>query len=107
MNHRDRETLGNLLDQLWATRNGHRERKSGIVEFETGALTMHQRELLAAAMRIVAGNTEGSELPDPWGTAPIWSAQHPRPYDESARWWQKREKTHAETTYRQWLRIFR
>jgi hypothetical protein len=94
MNHRDRQTLGTLLDQLWDTRDGHKQRKSGIVEFDTGKLTSHQRQLLAAAMRIVDGTTDGSELPDPWPSLKLHKLGTPR-------------EPYAETVYRRWLRIFR
>lgn len=78
MNHNDRQTLGTLLDQLWATRN---QRTHGISE----GLDTHQRELLAAAMLIVAGGPNDSALPNPWPTSDErWTARPP--YNEQPRW---------------------
>lgn len=85
MNHRDRETLGVLLDQLWSTRNG----RLGDLPTPAGMLTPTQRDLIAAAMRIVAG-TEGPDLPNPWPGAVLHKIGTPRPaYDD--------------TPYRTWL----
>jgi hypothetical protein len=97
VNARDRATLGALLDQLWDTRMG----VSAGPNKRSGWLTRQQRELLAAAMRIVDGTTEGSELPDPWGTAPIWSAQQPQPFSEPQRGWLAHP---LWGTYREWLK---
>lgn len=58
MNRTERATLGVLLDQLWATRNGAGNASCPV-------LCPHQRELIAAAMRIVAGSTDGPNLPPP------------------------------------------
>jgi hypothetical protein len=63
MNHRDRQTLGVTLDKLWDSRDG----TGSQIGDRIGVMSNQQRELLAAAMRIVAG-TPGPDLPDPWPT---------------------------------------
>lgn len=61
MNHRDRQALEQLLEQLWRSRQGVQDTTNP----RRGYLTGHQLELLAAAMRIVAGSTNGPNLPPP------------------------------------------
>jgi hypothetical protein len=74
VNHRDRETLGHLLDDIWSTRQGDHT----AIPTPRGELTPQQREYLTAAMRIVAG-TEGPNLPDPWPGAWLHKIGTPRP----------------------------
>jgi hypothetical protein len=69
MNHRDRQALQELLEKLWATRD-YRVRFAG-----SGQMTAYQQELLAAAMRIVAGSTNGPNLPPPF--VHITNPEHP------------------------------
>jgi hypothetical protein len=61
MNHRDRRTLQELLEKLWRSRQGIR----GTETHRSGYMTGNQCELIAAAMRIVAGSTNGPNLPPP------------------------------------------
>ncbi|KAI4247431.1 MAG: hypothetical protein L6R40_001379 [Gallowayella cf. fulva] len=80
MNHHDRQTLAVILDQLWEARNG----TGTVIGDRIGVFSNRQRELLAAAMRIVAG-TEGPELPDPWpGTAGRWTESARAPWPGSS-----------------------
>jgi hypothetical protein len=93
MNHRDRETLGQLLDHLWDGRRGDRT----AIPTPRGELTPQQRDYLAAAMRIVAG-TEGPNLPNPWPRNMLHKIGTPQAaYTEPTHWARRlitRLKTH-------------
>lgn len=70
MNQRDQDTLAALLAQLWDTRNPGPRTMTG--------LNPYQKDLLAAAIRIVTTQDPG-ELPNPWPANWLHKTGTPRP----------------------------